>query len=442
MEENENKKQGKFGKGFVAGVFTTLIILLLIFGLGTAMIAFSGMSLMDDKEKAEEEKTDVSDINFEEIEPKLSYIEDLVNEYFLFDEDVDQQELEDMIYRGYLAGLDDPYTVYYNPEEYKEMNEEIEGEYCGIGVMVSQDMRTKIITVLQVFSDSPAAEAGMRPGDLLYKVNGEEIADEDLDLLVKKKIRGEEGTTVDIEVYRESIDDYVDMTIERRMVQNETVLYDMLEGHIGYISVSSFDVVTEDQFIKAVDILESKNMKGLIIDLRNNGGGMLQAAESMIDYILPKDKLIVSFKSKTQPDEEIYTKDDHEVTVPVVLLVNEGSASASEVMTGALKDNDAAVVVGEKTFGKGIAQGFFDLADGSAVKMTTAYYYVPSGECIHEIGIEPDVKVDLPKELKYEITIPKEEDTQLQAAIEVLKNGTEAAKEKYEVTDEEADDAA
>ena len=270
----------------------------------------------------------------------------------------------------------------------------------------------------------------MLPGDILYKVEGIPAAEEELSLLVNEHIKGEEGTRVSLEVYRQDLDEYVEMSVERRIVENPTVEHAMLEDEIGYISVSAFDSVTINQFKQAVDALEEQEMEGLIVDLRNNGGGVVQAAEEMTDYLLPDEKLVVAFKGKGMPDSSYYSKDGHQVDVPIVVLVNEESASASEVFTGALRDNDWAKIVGIKTFGKGIAQGIFEMEDGSALKLTTAYYYVPSGECIHEVGIEPDVEVELEANLRNMIEVPKEEDNQLQAAVGVLIRGEEAVLEE------------
>ena len=302
-----------------------------------------------------------------------------------------------------------------------------------------------------MFPDGPAKEAGMLPGDILYKVKDILVSGEDLNLLISEHIKGEEGTTVPIEVYRESTDEYIQMDVERRMVENMTVEYDMLDGHIGYVAVSSFDEPTAEQFRTAIDVLESKGMEGLIVDLRNNGGGLLDAAEDMLDYVLPDGMDAVSFKGKGVEDFTYVTDsvlfdgektEEHQVDVPMVLLVNGESASASEVFTGALRDNDWATIVGTQTFGKGIAQGVFEMADGSALKLTTAYYYVPSGECIHEVGIAPDLEVDLDEELKSMITVPKEDDNQLKAAVDVLLKGEDEARRLVEESQAAAEEEA
>ncbi|MBR5267056.1 MAG: S41 family peptidase [Lachnospiraceae bacterium] len=367
-----------------------------------------------------------------EIGYKLDYIERLIDTYFLFDEEAEKEDPIDWMYIGYVASLQDPYSSYYSEEEYQSLKESTEGEYCGIGVMVSQNVYTGLVTVIKVFKDAPADVAGMLPGDIITAVEGMDISGMDLSLVVGDHIKGEEGTEVSLTVYREAINDYVDLTMTRRIVQNPTVEFEMLEEQIGYIALSSFEDVSTDQFIEAVDALEAQEMKGLIVDLRNNGGGVVDAAEDIADYLIPDGKDIVSFKGKGVEDSTYVAQDGHQLDVPIVVLVNGQSASASEVLTGALKDNEAALVVGTKTYGKGIAQGIFSLPDGSALKLTTAYYYVPSGECIHKKGIEPDVLVGLDEELETMVEIPKEDDNQIRAAIDVLLEGEDVVKARLE----------
>lgn len=431
MEERDGKN--KFWNGVLVGALVTAFCgLIVVGGAAGIWIVARGASLGQVQTANEADSESDSRLNMVKIGEKLGYMQSLIDKYYLFDDEEQSRETEDWIYTGFVYSLGDPYSTYYNAEEYKIVNEETDGQYCGIGVQVSQNIQTGIITVIKVFKGSPAEEAGMLPGDILYEVDGIRASEEELSLLVKEHIKGEEGTHVSIEVYRENSDEYVEMSVERRIVENPTVEYAMLEDRLGYISVSSFDSVTINQFKNAVDALEEQEIEGLIVDLRNNGGGVVQAAEEMTDYLLPDEKLVVTFKGKGMPDSSYYSKDGHQVDVPIAVLVNGESASASEVFTGALKDNEWAKIVGTKTFGKGIAQGIFEMTDGSALKLTTAYYYVPSGECIHEIGIEPDVEVDLAADLKKMIEVPREDDNQLQAAVGVLLRGEEAVREELE----------
>ena len=432
LEEKETKN--KFWKGVLVGALVTAFAGFAVVGFATGIWIIGRRT--SESQSIQATGTDANKLDMKKIEPKLQYMETLIDKYFLFDENMTEEEqkkngtAEDWIYRGYMYSLNDPYSVYYDKDEYTSLNEENSGTYCGIGVQVSQNVYTGIITAVKVFKDSPAQEAGMLPGDILYKVEDIEATGEDLSLLVSDHIRGEEGTKVHLTVYRQSTDEYVEMDVERRMVENPTVEYEMLENKAGYISLSSFEEVSSEQFKKAVDDLTAQGMEKLIVDLRNNGGGVVQAAKEIADYLLPDGKTIVSFKGKGIDDSTYSSDDGHEVDVPIVLLVNGESASASEVLTGALKDNNWATIVGEKTFGKGIAQGVFNLLDGSGLKLTTAYYYTPSGECIHKLGIEPDVTVALAEDLKSKIEIPKSEDNQLQTALEVFDEGVDAVKAK------------
>ena len=432
LEEKETKN--KFWKGVLVGALVTAFAGFAVVGFATGIWIIGRRT--SESQSIQATGTDANKLDMKKIEPKLQYMETLIDKYFLFDENMTEEEqkkngtAEDWIYRGYMYSLNDPYSVYYDKDEYTSLNEENSGTYCGIGVQVSQNVYTGIITAVKVFKDSPAQEAGMLPGDILYKVEDIEATGEDLSLLVSDHIRGEEGTKVHLTVYRQSTDEYVEMDVERRMVENPTVEYEMLENKAGYISLSSFEEVSSEQFKKAVDDLTAQGMEKLIVDLRNNGGGVVQAAKEIADYLLPDGKTIVSFKGKGIDDSTYSSDDGHEVDVPIVLPVNGESASASEVLTGALKDNNWATIVGEKTFGKGIAQGVFNLPDGSGLKLTTAYYYTPSGECIHKLGIEPDVTVALAEDLKSKIEIPKSEDNQLQTALEVFDEGVDAVKAK------------
>lgn len=439
LEERETKN--KFWKGVLVGALVMAFCGLLVVGLaagiwlvgrGAKIKEGSGLQTSITEQQEGVVEVDDYELDMAVIGPKLKYIEQLIDQYYLFDEDEERENPIDWIYSGYVYSLQDPYSSYYTAEEYQSLMESAEGEYCGIGVMVSQNVYTGIVTVVKVFKGAPAEVAGMLPGDIITAVGDIDISGMDLSLVVSDHIKGEEGTEVSLTVYRDSTGEYIDMTMERAIVQNPTVEYEMLDNQIGYVYLSSFEEVSTEQFIKAVEDLEEQGMESLILDLRNNGGGVVTAAEGISDYLIEDGKTIVSFKGKGVQDSTYVAKDGHEIEVPMVVLVNEQSASASEVLTGALRDNDTAIVVGTKTFGKGIAQGIFPIPDGSAVKLTTAYYYVPSGECIHKIGIEPDVAVELDEELKSMVEIPKEEDNQLQVAIDVLLEGEKVVKERLE----------
>lgn len=322
--------------------------------------------------------------------------------------------------------------------------EDTSGEYCGIGAMVSQNRTTGISTVVKVFETAPAFEAGMLPGDIIYKVDDEDVAGMELDLLVTNYIRGEEGSRVKVTVLRGDANEEVDLDIERRKVEVPTVEHEMMADNIGYIYVMQFDGVTGPQFQAAVDDLEKQGMEKLIIDLRDNPGGLLDAVVEMLAYVLPEDKMdgmLVYTADKDGKGDRFFCddgkiqyesdygqqasgfpkKDGHEIDVPMAVLVNGNSASASEVFTGAIMDYEVGIVVGTQTFGKGIVQSLLPLGDGTAIKLTTAHYYTPSGFDLHGVGLKPDIEVELDEELRTKAVVEKDEDNQIQAAIEALK---------------------
>lgn len=346
---------------------------------------------------------------------KVGVLEEYIDTYYL--EEVDEDQYADGIYKGLMESLGDEYAEYYTEEEYLQLMEATNGKYCGIGAQVMQNRESGIITIVLPFEGSPAAEAGLLPGDVIYKVAGKEVTGEDL-TAVTARLKGEAGTTIDLQIYRGN--EYIDVTVERREIEVPTVSYEMLEDQIGYIAISSFDQVTGKQFREALDDLEKQGEKGLIIDLRNNGGGRLDVCVDMLDRMLPAGT-IVSTRTKEGVGEVFTSTDEEAFTKPLVVLINGNSASASEVFAGAIRDYGLGKLVGTKSFGKGIVQSIFDLNDGTAVKFTTSEYFSPKGKNIHGTGFEPDVTVELEEELQRMISIPKEKDNQLKKAIEILK---------------------
>lgn len=350
----------------------------------------------------------------EETNEKLENIEELIGENFYFEDD-DEKKQEGII-RGYMDSLDDPYSVYYSAEEFADFMESSEGEYVGIGVQVSQNIETNVITVTKVF-DGPAKEAGIFAEDVITEVNGEDISTQDIDTVVDK-IKGEEGTEVTVTVYRASDSKEHEFTMPRRKVENPTVEYKMLEDGIGYIAVNSFYDVTDDQFLEAVINLEASGMEGLIVDLRDNGGGLLDVAVNMLDYMLPEGKIVYTEDKDGNVTSQYTSSADEQFEKPLVVMVNGYSASASEIFAGAIKDYGIGTIVGETTYGKGIVQRMFPLEDGSAIKLTIAKYFTPNGNDIHQVGVEPDVEVELDYEAYRESE--GENDNQLQKAVECL----------------------
>ncbi len=399
----DEKKQ--LWKGIAIGFAATLIVIQAVM-LGNRLLtgAFG------------KEKTEEINLTNQEVQEKLTEIEELMNNYYL--DELDSDQIESWLYKGAVAGLGDPYAAYYTQEEYQSLRDSTNGSYCGIGVEISQNINTGIITIARVFEEGPAMEAGLLPGDILYKVGDTEVTGMDLTMVVSQ-IKGKENTKVVISVVREGEEDYLDFQVERRTIEIQTVSSAMLEDQIGYIAITSFDDVTTDQFTKALDELEKQGIKGLVVDLRGNGGGLVSSVCAILDRLLPEG-LIVYTEDKYGNREENTSDAEHYFDKPLAVLINGNSASASEIFAGAIKDYGIGTLVGTTTYGKGIVQKIYPLHDGTAVKLTVSKYYTPKGNNIHGIGIEPDVEIDLDEELKKEVLVPLEEDNQLQRARELL----------------------
>ena len=351
-----------------------------------------------------------------EIKDKAEILSSYINRFYL--NDIDYGKMGDIIYKAMVSGLDDKYAAYYTKDEYKDISEKTKGEFCGIGAYISQGKNDNYLKVAGVVKGGPAQKAGIKKGDIIVEVDGENIQGKDSSYAISK-MKGKKGTNVSISVMRKGNKKPITFNIKREVIHDNTVSYKMLDNNIGYISVSAFETVTKKQFKSAVDCLEKKNEKGLIIDLRDNGGGLLDTALDMLDQILPK-KLVVYTKDKNGVAEEYYTKDDKEIKIPIVILVNGNSASASEVFCGALRDYGKAKLLGTKTFGKGIVRSSFAFRDGTGLKFTTSKYYTPKGINIHGTGFEPDIKVKSNgkmtalKESGYKV------DNQINAALDYL----------------------
>jgi carboxyl-terminal processing protease len=321
---------------------------------------------------------------------------------------------DDSILKGLFESLEDPYSVYMTDEEYKDFTEVHSGEYSGIGVVIAPN-EENIITIVAPIEDSPGQKAGLINGDQIIKVNGEVYLGSEIDIAITH-IKGEEGTPVNLTIRREGVEDF-DVEIVRETIIVKAVDYEMKDNSIGYISISTFDDKVFDEFEQAITNLIGQKAKSIIIDLRNNPGGSLYEVYRIADLLLG-EQVIVSTKDRFG-NEEVLESDDNEIKLPIVVLVNEGSASASEILTGAIKDTESGTVIGSKTFGKGIVQSVEELEDGSAVKLTTSEYFTPSGVNIHGIGIEPDINIDMIKEKGY--LIDEENDGVLNFAIDFLK---------------------
>ena len=350
---------------------------------------------------------------------KLDLLMQLVELYYY--EDVDTDEMLESAAVGLIAGIGDVYSVYYTKEDMEAFNEETEGEYAGIGCQLLADPTDQMITVTRVFKGSPAEEAGMRSGDKIVYVNDVYYSAYEMDAAVDV-MRGTPGEDVKVTVLRGL--DTVDFDITRKVVNINYVEYEILDGNIGYVMVYDFLGDAVEGFRTALEAFQAANVTGMIIDLRNNGGGLLDASVEMADMILPEGT-VVSVRDKNGA-EEAFTIDGEYYDVPMVVLVNGYSASASEILSGAIRDTGEGTLVGTRTFGKGVVQSVIDFPDGSGLKVTTARYFTPSGECIHGVGIEPDVEVELDEDVvtRYGINnLPHEQDAQLQKAIELIKSG-------------------
>lgn len=410
--QKEQKGSGKalFFGGMIVGLAATLLVVGIVYlGIGIQnSVAQNGSS------SCKIELDDSSAINSNTIS-KLQALEQTIDTYYFLDE-VSNEEMQDGIFKGMLESLGDPYSEYYTPEELAEMMEQSEGIYFGIGAYISLDTEKNLPKISGVMEGSPAEEADLRANDLIYEVGGVSTYGLTLTETVSM-IKGEEGTEVTLTLIREGESDYLELTLTRRRVEAPTVEYSMLEGRIGYIQVTEFDSVTVNQFSEALYTVKNSAARGIILDLRGNPGGNLDAVVDMCNMILPEG-MIVYTEDKYGNREEYTCDGENELQLPLVVLVDMNSASAAEIMAGAIKDYGIGTLVGTTTFGKGIVQQIMSFRDGSAVKLTISAYYTPNGNNIHGIGIEPDVLCEFDGEAYY--GSEDHPDNQLEKAKEVL----------------------
>ncbi len=383
-------------KGFIKGALTGALLTLLVVSLAACGLQHINEGIISS-----------------DTETKLSYLKKLIDETYLHD--IKEKDLNEGIYKGYVEGLGDQYSAYYDKKETKELSESLDGSFSGIGAVMTQDASSGVITITQVYDDSPAKKAGIKAGDILYRVEEKTVTGKDLDKVVSW-IKGKKGTKVNLTLLRGTNSDKIKVTATRDVINVETVKYKVLENQIGYISISEFDSVTGAQFAKALKQLQKKNIEGLVVDLRNNPGGSLSTVCDILDSILPKG-LIVYTKDKNGKKEEYTSDEKHRLNLPMSVLVNGQSASASEIFAGAVQDYGKAEIIGTQTYGKGVVQNLFDLKDGTCVKLTPSEYFTPKGRNIDGKGITPDVKI----EYKYNAKDPKA-DNQLDKAVSVVKD--------------------
>lgn len=351
-----------------------------------------------------------------EAEQKLNLIDQALNDFYF--DDVDDSKVLDDIYKAYVNAYGDKYTVYYTADEYAKIQESSNGAYYGIGVVVRKNDDGTIL-VVEPYDGAPGKEAGMRKNDVIVTVNGEAVADQDLNSVVAK-IKGDEGTTVKIGIRRDGSDDITELTVTRRKVEIKTVAYEMLDDSVGLITISEFDKVTAQQFKEAYAQLKTQGMKGLVIDIRSNPGGLLNVVADMLDEILP-DGLIVYTEDKYGNRQEYNGSNPDVIDVPLAVLVNGESASASEIFAGAVQDYGVGTIIGTQTFGKGIVQTIRRMSDGSAIKYTMAKYFTPKGQDIHGHGVTPDIVEELSDEFNNLTEYDASKDNQLQKAVDVVR---------------------
>lgn len=407
-----------FLNGFLTGLLGAVLTLLLTIGVLIFLTDRNPLIAEKPKVDAQDVSKDEKGPSYDEIVDKLAFLEMLVDQYYL--DEVDSTSFADGIYKGFMSSLEDPYSTYYTAQEYDNLMESSSGVYHGIGATVSQDIKTGIITIVKPFATGPAYKEGILPGDIIYKVEGEEVTGIDLSEVVSR-MKGVEGTKVTITIAREGESEPIEFVITRQKINIPTIEHKMLRDDIGYILITEFDEITVPQFKTAISELEKSGMKGLIVDVRDNPGGLLDSVVQILDRLLPKG-LIVYTEDKNGERMTKEAKNPDKLDIPLAVLINGNSASASEIFAGAVQDYEIGTVIGTTSFGKGIVQKVIPLFDGTAVKLTISKYFTPDGRNIHGTGIVPDVEIELSDEMKKEVTIPVEKDNQLQEAIKSLKD--------------------
>jgi carboxyl-terminal processing protease len=347
---------------------------------------------------------------------KVSEIKDIIDAVYY--EPYDEELLYDDMYKGMMEALGDPYSSYFTPGEFQTLMESSSGSYEGIGVVISFSEDGEDIVVVAPFEGSPGDLAGLRPNDVIRAADGLSLEGMTLEEAVNY-IKGDKGTEVTLTIFRPSTEETLDIVVIRDEITQESVYYEMLGDDIGYIRLTGFQDQTDEQFEDALDDLDGQGQKGLIIDLRNNPGGLLTTVNTIADRLLG-ESLIVYTEDKNGKKKEYFSNASESFDKPIVVLVNDYSASASEILAGALKDLGVGTLVGTTTYGKGLVQNIIPLSDGSALKVTIAKYFTPSGAYINQVGIEPDITVALEDDMPYLFDTEQVDDVQLQKAIETM----------------------
>lgn len=347
---------------------------------------------------------------------KVIVLEKYLRENYLYNKDIKDENLEAGLLKGLVAGLGDPYSQYLTAEEMAKLSETTTGKFQGIGVIISPD-EDGTVTVISPIKGSPADRAGVESGDKILKINGKDFSAEKINE-ASKEMRGEKGTSVKILLLKKKNLKTEEVEIKREEIKIDSILKNKI-GDLGYIGITMFDEETGKDFVKALNELTSEGVKGIILDMRGNPGGVVDAAVEIGDAILPKTSFVTLKDNKGEVVQD-YKLDDSYNDIKMVVLVNEGSASASEILAGAIRDLDRAKIIGKTTYGKGVVQNVMSLPGGDGLKLTTSEYFTPSGKSINKKGIVPDIEVDLPDDVEGIGIDYKDTDTQLQKAIEVI----------------------
>lgn len=391
-------KNKEFKKGIAIGVAATLVVTGAVFTSYQKVLFPKGNALSDVKTVQ-----------------KLNYLEELIDEEYL--DEKDESSLREGLYVGLLAGLKDPYSTYYTAEQYKELNTSNEGSYVGIGAVLQKD-DTGGAKIIQLYEGGPGEQAGLKKGDVIKAVDGADVTDKETSDIAAM-VRDSEKDSVMLTIQRENEEKTRDVKVEIRDVEIQTVSHEMLSGDTGYIRISEFSEVTSDQYKKAFADLKEQGMKKLVVDLRDNPGGLLTAVCGVLRQILPEG-LIVYTEDKNGKREEETCDGKNELDMLLAVLVNGNSASASEIFAGAVKDYGIGTIVGTTTYGKGVVQTIQPLTDGSAVKITIAKYFTPKGNDINKKGITPDVEAELSGDITDWTELTHKEDAQLQTALKEI----------------------
>lgn len=418
-QQPEQQKSRISGRSFAGGLLTGL---LLAVGISIGAFLFTQITAQggtsgDGRSGMKEQLTGAqgkSVIN-EDVLTKMKKIEALIDAYY-YQEETDKEQLVEDAYKGMVASLGDPYSTYYSEDELNELMEQTEGIYFGIGAYVSMDQQTGYAMISGVIEGTPAQDADLREGDIIYEVDGTPASGMELSDVVAL-IKGKEGTTVHLTLVRDGVDGYVEKDVVRRKIESPTVNYEMYEDGLGYVQITEFDDVTADQFAEALAVLREQGMKGMILDLRSNPGGNLNTVVDIAGMLLPEG-LIVYTEDRNGNRREYNCDGSKEFDLPMVVLINGYSASASEILAGSIQDYGIGTLLGTTTYGKGIVQQIVSLKDGSAVKLTVSSYYTPKGRNIHGIGIEPDEECVFDANAYYNSEVRY--DNQLERAKELL----------------------